>query len=106
MPETHDFRGRVLQIWLKGPAKGSVAVNVSLGRIGERDFLIGQIADKGDGSDSRAGLPIWFALDEVEMIIEYPNLQAAQKSYAEYKRRAAEKAQRKRNWWQVFGSNR
>ena len=39
------------------------------------------------------------------MIIEYRNLQAALKAYAEYERLAAAKAQRKRNWWQVFGSN-
>ena len=62
MSENYDFGGKVLQIWLKGPAKGSMAVNVSLGRIGERDFLVGQIADKGDGSDPRRpGLPISFA---------------------------------------------
>jgi hypothetical protein len=98
--ENCDFTGKVLQIWLKGPAKGSFAQNVVLRRIGERDFLVGQLPDKGDGSDPRVGLSLWFALDEVEMIIEYPDLQTARNAFAilERQERTEEKSNRWRFW--------
>lgn len=83
MPENFDFGGRVVQIWLKGPAKGCTLQQVSLRKIGERPFLVGELCEAPDGStDPRTGCPFWLALDEVEMICEYPDLKTAQHAYA------------------------
>lgn len=83
MPDSFDFRGRILQVWLKGPAQGCVLQHVSIQRIGERSFLAGELCEKLDGSiDPRMGCRFWLALDEIEMICEYPDLKTAQLAYA------------------------
>ena len=101
MPEQPDFAGQVIVIWLKGPSKGGVFENVCIRKIVDRVFLVGQIPEKGDraSNDPRIGHTYWLALDEVEMIIEYPDVQTARKAYAMYE---ADKARKKRKWWLLW----
>lgn len=83
MPENFDFGTKIVQIWLKGPAKGCTLQEVSLRKIGERPFLVGHLCEKLDGStDPRMDCQFWLALDEVEMICVYPDLGTAQQAYA------------------------
>ena len=101
MSEDFDFGRKIVQIWLKGPAKGCTLQQVSLRKIGERSFLVGELCEKLDGStDPRMGCSFWLALDEVEMICEYPDLKAAQHAYAirERQQQANEKSKRWRFW--------
>ena len=55
MDEDTGLIGRVVSVWSKDPAQGGVLENVCVRRLGGRAFLVGQMADDGQGRDPRAG---------------------------------------------------
>ena len=88
MPEQVDFSGRVVVVWMKSPSHGGVVENVSVRKIADRTFLLCQRAERESGThDLWAGFPCWLALDEIQMMIELPDLQTAQRHYAQWKAR-------------------
>jgi hypothetical protein len=101
MAEQPDFAGQVIMVWMKGPSKGGVFENVCIRKIADRTFLVGRVADKGDRKvgDPRVGLTYWLALDEVEMITEYPDVQTARTAYALHE---ADKAKKKPQGWRFW----
>jgi hypothetical protein len=62
MTEEADFVGKVVSVWARDPVKGGVLENVRLRQLGDRTFLVGQMADDGKGmtraSVCRCGLPL------------------------------------------------
>jgi hypothetical protein len=98
MAEDTIFNGRVLSIWSKEPAGGGVFENVCLRKLDQRAFLVGQLADNGY-NDPRVGATFWFPLDDVLMLTEYADVQAARTAYAA--RGKAAESSRKR-WWQFW----
>ena len=76
------FRGKVVAVWAKEPAKGGVLENPHLRWLGHRAFLVGRMADDGKGEDPRAGACFWFPVDDLLMLTEFPDVQMARKAYA------------------------
>jgi hypothetical protein len=99
MAEDTIFSGRVLCIWSKEPARGGVFENVCVRKLDQRAFLVGQLADNGNNDDPRVGATFWFPLDDVLMLTEYADLQAAREVYAA-RDKAAERS--KKQWWQFW----
>jgi hypothetical protein len=98
MSEDAEFTGRVVAIWSKEPARGGVLENVCLRWLGERAFLVGQLADDGTGSDPRLGATFWFPIDEVVMLTVYADLRAARAAYADRNRQTAGNGPKKPRW--------
>ena len=99
MTEHAGFSGRLIYIWCKDPAKGGMLENVSIRWLDKRAFLVGQLADRGGGeSDPRIGLLMWFPIDDVVMLIEYPDLNTARAAYAANEKAKAAKAAKKSGW--------
>src|SRR5262249_40551053 len=82
MTENTDFSGRAVYVLCKEPANAGVLVNVSIRRLDQRAFVVGELADDGTGWDNRAGATFWFPLDDVIMLTEYADARTA---YAAYK---------------------
>jgi hypothetical protein len=82
MSEESPFAGRVVSVWLRDPAQGGVLENVDVRQLGDRTFLVGEIADDGHGPDPRAGAAFWFPVEDVLMLTVYPDVQAARLAFA------------------------
>ena len=93
-----DFRGRVVAVWCKAPANGGVLENVSVQRLDQRPFLVGQLADDGTSRDPRIGATFWFPVDEVVLLTVYADLRTAQAAYAARNVQAAENEPEKPKW--------
>jgi hypothetical protein len=97
MSANSTFEGRVLLIVAKEPAKGAVLENVRVQQLGERAFLVGQLADYGkENPDPRTGMTFWFAVDDVCMLTEYTDLQTARVAHVS---RGEAKRQGQRALW-------
>jgi hypothetical protein len=90
MADDHDYIGRVVNVWAKDPACGGTLENVRVRRLGERTFVVGELVDLGRG-DSRVGCTFWFAVDDVLMLTEFPDVEAAKKHFAEWEMRNRDK---------------
>jgi hypothetical protein len=106
MSPQYDFGDRVYQLWVKEPANGGVLEGVSLRELNGRSFIVGRLAPQRAGDeDPRTGQTFWFPLDDILMITEYPNLQAARDAHKARKERksadAAAEQKKPRKW---FGS--
>ena len=55
MSADSTFEGHVLLIVAKEPAKGAVLENVRVQQLGERHFLVGQLADYGEETPTAHG---------------------------------------------------
>jgi hypothetical protein len=97
MAQDTIFSGRVLAIWSKEPARGGVFENVCLRKLDQRAFLVGQLADDGQ-NDPRVGATFWFPLDDVLMLTEYADVQAARTAYAAREKENAAERPRKPRW--------
>jgi hypothetical protein len=75
-----------------------VLENVGIQQLGTRAFLVGILADYGNGPDLRAGATFWFPVDDVLMLTVYPDLQAARVAYAARERLAAENGPKQPRW--------
>ena len=82
MSVEHDFTGRAIAVWVRDPAKGCVLENACVRSLNDRSFIVGRLPHHGTDSDPRVGLTFWFPLDDVLMITEYPDVEAAHKAYA------------------------
>ena len=98
MSEDTGFTGRVVAVWLKEPAQGGMLENVCVRQLGQRDFLVGQLADDGKGSDPRVGATFWFPVDEVLMLTEYADVQSARAAYAAREKQTAGTGPNKPKW--------
>jgi hypothetical protein len=87
MADESSFSGQIVSIWSKEPGKGGVLENVCVRLLGQRAFLVGQLADDGKSSDPRTGAMFWFPVDDVIMLTVYPDLQAARAAYAAFDKR-------------------
>jgi hypothetical protein len=91
MAEGYIFIGPVVYVLAKKPSRGGMLEDVYLRRLGNQEFIVGKLADDGSDSDSQVGLTFWFAMNEVVMLTEYPDLERARNYYKEYKRRKCRK---------------
>lgn len=83
MADEYTFAGAVISVLARAPANGAVLENACVRSLNDRSFIVGRLADQGtDNSDPRVGLTFWFALDDVVMITEFPDLRAAQAALA------------------------
>jgi hypothetical protein len=98
MAEEADFVGKVVSVWARDPVKGGVLENVRLRQLGDRTFLVGQMADDGKGADPRNGLPLWIAFDDVMGMIVYPDVQTARAAYAAWDRQVAADGPKRSTW--------
>jgi len=89
----------IVQVWAKKPANGGMLENATVRRIGDRSFIVGKLAPRGDGSDDeRVGLEYWFPMDNVYLLTTYPSLEVARevdRKYKESKQAAAAPPKRK-----------
>ena len=92
------FGGRVISIWSKEPARGGVLENVCVRQLGQRTFLVGQLADNGTGTDPRVGATFWFPVDEVLMLTEFADVQAARDAYAAREKSPDSDGPKKTGW--------
>jgi hypothetical protein len=59
------------------------------GRIGERSFIVGELAGRADGDeDQRVGLTFSFPVANVLMITEFPGIETCGRSDAKYLERS------------------
>ncbi len=86
MPEDHQFKCPLLQIWLKGPVRGALLENPQVRRLGDRTFICGQLVFKDDTTDARAGLTALVPIEDVAILTEFPNKSLVNKSAAEWER--------------------
>jgi hypothetical protein len=93
MVEGQDFVGRVVNVWAKEPACGGTLENVRVRRLGDRTFIVGELVDTGR-PDSRVGCTFWFAVDDLLMLTEFPDVEAAKRHFAEWEERNREKQER------------
>jgi hypothetical protein len=90
MEQGQDFVGRVVNVWAKKPACGGTLENVRVRQLGERAFVVGELVDLG-GGDTRVGCTFWFAVDDLLMLTEFPDVEAAKRHFAEWAERNREK---------------
>lgn len=83
------FASEFIAVWAKDPAKGCMLENPRIQSLGNRAFVVGQLADQGTGGDVRIGMTFWFPIEDVLMITEFPNMHKAREYYAEWERRRA-----------------
>jgi hypothetical protein len=81
MPEEMPFIGLLVSVWAKDPAKGGMLENARLQKLGERSFIVGQLADDGITNDPRVGLTYWFPVDDVVMLMEFRDIKQARAYY-------------------------
>ena len=77
MPESDVFRGKVVSVWVRDPAKGCFLENVQVQQLANRAFLVGQVPLQGRSPDPRAGCTFWFPLDDVLMLTVYDTAEEA-----------------------------
>jgi len=91
------FIGPVVQVLAKNPGRGGMLEDVYLRRLGDHEFIVGKLADDGSGPDPRTGLTFWFAMDEVVMLTEFPDLERARNYYHDYQQQKKPKKKREQN---------
>jgi hypothetical protein len=96
--EDASFSGQIVSIWSKEPARGGVLENVSIRRLGQREFLVGRLADDGKQQDPRIGATFWFPVDEVVMLTEYANVQDARAAFAAKEKERVSDGPKKSGW--------
>jgi hypothetical protein len=84
------FVGPVVQIFMKPPANGGMYQNVYLRQLAGRDFLVGTLAPF-DTADQRSGNETWCSLDHVQMLIHFPDIEAARQYWADHLKRRADR---------------
>jgi hypothetical protein len=68
----------VALLWVKKPMEGGMIENVRVVSLGSRSFIVGRQPDVGvEKNDPRTGKTYWFPVDDVQGIIEFPNLKQA-----------------------------
>lgn len=89
MSQNNALIAPVVHVWAKEPARGAMLEDVSIRQLGDRHFIVGRLAGRGDESDSdnRIGLVFWFAVDEVIMLTEYTSIAAARDAYKAHQAR-------------------
>jgi len=92
------FAGRVVSVWARDPAQGGVLENVRIQQLGARTFLVGNLADDGNGPDPRAGATFWFAVDDVLMLTVYPDVQTARAAFAAREKQAVGDVPKPSRW--------
>lgn len=100
MSQDEVFAGKVVQIYVEKPANGGMFENVRTESLGGRDFFVGTLCSHPSWSDSRAGLTYWIAVDAVQMLAIYPDLETAQGCYTQNFERKQDASKPRRHWWQ------
>jgi hypothetical protein len=90
-----EFTGRVVGVWAKDPVQGGMLEGAHVRQLGSRTFVVGREAFPEDGPNPHTPLTYWFPVENILMLVVYPDLEAA---LAGSRQRSAGKAQ-KGTWW-------
>jgi hypothetical protein len=76
--EEPSFSGKTVGVWVRSPIGGGALLNrVEVRTLGDRRFLVGEpVVPDGDPAPSRP-TRIWFLMDDVVQLREYPGVDAA-----------------------------
>jgi hypothetical protein len=78
-----DFTGKVIIITDKGNRHSSgIIEKVKVRRMGGRAFLVGKVADDGQGKKP-VGVNVWIAVEEIGKIWEFESVEGARKFWSE-----------------------
>ena len=67
--DENPFGNRLVHVWSKEPVKGGMLENARVQHVGGREFIVGELLTK----DSRNGLTMWMAMEDVLALVEYPD---------------------------------
>ena len=87
--DENPFGNRLVHVWSKEPVKGGMLENARVQHVGGREFIVGELLTK----DSRNGLTMWMAMEDVLALVEYPDRASADAVSADFKKR-----QRRKGW--------
>jgi hypothetical protein len=93
MSEEHSFACQLLHVWANVSGRGGLMENARIQQLGQRTFIVGSLVTK----DGRNGLITWVPIEEVSMLVEYPDKARAEAVMAEGREYHRKKA--KRGWW-------
>jgi hypothetical protein len=93
MLSERPFNGSFLQVIATGANRGNTLENPRLQEMGGREFIVGQQYCNPKSQDARAGLTVWIPVEEVVMLIEYPDIDRISLVSRQMSRR------RRKPWW-------
>ncbi len=74
------FKGKVVVFAHKKYAEKTIALqNPSIKRLGEVDFLTGQVAGSTDDRDWRVGAVVWIPVADIHEMVEFKDLREAKR---------------------------
>jgi hypothetical protein len=87
----HDFGAKVVLVSTRSPdGKGDVGggflVKAKVRRLGDRYFVVGQLADVGEGFKESRRTVVWFPLSEIIQLSEYDSVESARRIVAEMRK--------------------
>jgi hypothetical protein len=79
-PQDTPFKGKILSIATRTPENsGGMFTSVTVKRLGERVFLVGDAADPGVPGYRFRGVRMWVPIEEVVQILEFTSIEQAKR---------------------------